>query len=140
MDGGGISALRAGLEPDRLMPTSAGEMLDDHQLPRAPAEDRSRIVARLRDTHPRNPAATTEIWLYSAVAEITVVPESGLRDAKIVPAVVPTPIDRLRKIASAGTSGVSDGTRTRGRRDHNPRNPGASSRIPPAQAISVALS
>jgi hypothetical protein len=43
--------------------------------------------------------------------------------------------------ALAGVSrGVSDGTRTRGRRDHNPRKPGVLGRIPPAQTISVDLS
>jgi hypothetical protein len=54
-------------------------------------------VRGLRDPHPRNPAATAEIWLYSAVANTPVVPESAREARKLSPAVDPAPIHRLAK-------------------------------------------
>jgi hypothetical protein len=38
---------------------------------------------------PRNPEATDQIWLYSALVGIVVVPAEAVRSAKIVRAVVP---------------------------------------------------
>jgi hypothetical protein len=71
----------------------------------------------LRDTHPRNPAATPVIWLYSAVAEIAVVPESCCETRKLSPPLSPRRSTAAQKIA------ISRDFRGE-RRDSNPRPPG----------------
>jgi hypothetical protein len=67
-----------------------------------------------------HPGATAELWLYSAVANTTVVPKTARETRKLSPRLSPCRCTASQNIVICGDEEVSDGTRTRGRRDHNP--------------------
>jgi hypothetical protein len=74
----------------------------------------------LRDTTPRNPAAADDIWLYNAV-DVTATWLAGGFGSPEPPPFSPRRSTTRRRTFCAGKRGVSDETRTRDRRDHNPQ-------------------
>jgi hypothetical protein len=90
----------------------------------------------LRDTTPCIPEAAADIWLYSAVDMNATPLVEGLA-ARISPRCSVSDLPPRRTSLFAGTKKVSDGTRTRGRRDHNPAKGGA---LSPDSALQRRLS
>src|SRR5215208_6701143 len=78
------------------------------------------VIRRPPGYDPRIPEAVEDIWLYSAVDVIATRLPRGFGSPELSPPFPRADLPPYRRSSFAGAKRVSDGTRTRGRRDHNP--------------------